>query len=359
MSLRKPLIILSMFMVVALGVTFLVYNTLRREVSGATTPFAAVFTDAYGLNEGDDVRMAGVRVGRVQSVELDGDKAKVSFIVQSDQRLYGNTYASVLYENIIGQRHLALSLGETGSTDQLPANSVIPVERTEPSFDVGTMLNGFEPMFTLLDPKQANNLTQGLIRSFGGDRSSLTALVDQTTEFTETLAGRDKALGDAITSLSKVTSSLAEQSDNLDHTLEQTSQVVEEFDARRPELKSSIGSLAQVTRGLSAVADEVYPSFNELVNRQPGFAAHMVSIEPQVAFAGLNLPLLLKGLARATGEGSYANAYACDVNATGFFPGLNDVTTYIVNAATPGNAHPRVNQNLAWHTPKCRNMSNG
>ncbi|MGD9622162.1 MAG: MCE family protein [Mycolicibacterium sp.] len=359
MSLRKPLFVLSLFMVCAIAVTFLVYNTLRREVPGDTTPYAAVFTDVYGLSEGDDVRMAGVRVGRVQSVELDGTVAKVSFIVQSDQNLYENTLASVLYENIIGQRHLALSLGETGSTEQLPPNSVIPVERTVPSFDVGNMLNGFEPMFTLLDPKEANNLTQGLIQSFGGGRSSLMEVVDQTTEFTRTLAGRDKVLGDAITSLSKVTNNLAEQSDNLDHTLNQTSQVVAEFNAQRPELEASIGSLARTTRGLSAVTDEVYPEFNALVDRKPGFAAHMVGIEPQVAFAGSNLPLLLKGLARSMGDGSYANAYACDLNALGFFPGLNDVTQYIVNAATPGNATPLINQNQGWHTPKCRNMSNG
>ena len=264
--------------------TWLVFNTLRREVAGATTPYAAMFTDVYGLRKGDDVRIAGVRVGRVEGIELDGKTAKVSFIVQSDQHLYGNTNASVIYENILGQRYLGLSLGTTGSTDQLPANSVIPLERTEPSFDVGIVLNGFEPMVSLLDPQEANNLTLGLIRSFQGDRASLTALVDQTTTFSQTLAGRDKVLGDTITSLSKVTSNLAEQTDNLDHTLNQTSQVVEEFDARRPELKSSIGSLAQVMRRLSAITDEVYPSLNELINRQPGFAAYMVGIEPQLAF---------------------------------------------------------------------------
>ena len=77
----------------------------------------------------------------------------------------------------------------------------------------------------------------------------------------------------------------------------------------------------------------------------------MVGIEPQLAFTGANLPLLLKGFARITNEGAYANAYACDLNATGFFPGLNDVVPIIVNAATPGNK--------AQYTPKCRNMANG
>ena len=55
--------------------------------------------------------MAGVRVGRVEKVELDRKLAKVSFVVENEQRLYGNTLASVTYQNIIGQRYLGLSLG--------------------------------------------------------------------------------------------------------------------------------------------------------------------------------------------------------------------------------------------------------
>ena len=62
---------LSLFMVVAVTLTWLVYVTLRRDVGGsARRPYAAMFTDVFGLREGDDVRMAGVRVGRVEKIEL-------------------------------------------------------------------------------------------------------------------------------------------------------------------------------------------------------------------------------------------------------------------------------------------------
>lgn len=359
MRFRGPMIGLTLFMIVSMGLTWLVYATLRRDVSGATTPYAAVFTDVYGLREGDDVRMAGVRVGRVEKIELDGKQAKVSFIVQSDQPLYGNTIAGVTYQNIIGQRYLGLSLGSVGDTARLEPNSVIPVERTDPSFDVGRLLNGFEPMMSLLDPKKADDLTQGVIQSLQGDQASISQFVNETSQITESLAGRDEALGDLITSLSRVTDNIAGQNENLDHTLTQAQTVIGDFDARRPELQSSVGSIAQVTTRLSAIMDEVYPSLNELVVREPGFSKHMVGIEPQLAFAGANLPLLLKGLARIVSEGAYANAYGCDLNITGFFPGLNDMTTYIVNAATPGNATPLTRENLGWHTPKCRNMANG
>ncbi|MBB2989530.1 phospholipid/cholesterol/gamma-HCH transport system substrate-binding protein [Mycolicibacterium iranicum] len=351
MKYRGALVGLSLFMVVAVTLTWLVYVTLRRDVAGSTVPYGAMFTDVFGLREGDDVRMAGVRVGRVEKIELQGDLAKVSFVVQSDQQLLGTTVASVTYQNIVGQRYLGLSLGKTGDPGPLPANSVIPLERSEGSFDVTTLLNGYEPLFSLLDPQDADNLTKGVIQSLQGDEGSITALVAQTSQLTESFAGRDEELGTVITDLNTVMANLAEHNNSLDQVLTQVQSAVATFNGRRQELVDSTGSMARVVRQLATITDEVYPSLNELVEREPGFAGHMVTIEPQLAFTGANLPLLLKGFARITGEGAYANAYACDLNATGFFPGLNDVVPIVVDAATPGND--------ARYSPKCRNMANG
>jgi len=351
MKFRSPLIGLSLFMIVALTLTWLVYVSLRRDVAGNTAHYAAVFTDVYGLREGDDVRMAGVRVGRVEKIHLEGKFAKVSFMVQAEQRLFGNTVASVTYQNIVGQRYLGLSLGKQGGAEQLAPGSVIPLERTEPSFDVTALLDGYEPLFSLLNPRDADNLTKGVIQSLQGDTSSLATLISQTSTLTETFAGRDQALGDVITNLNRVVGNLAQQNDNLDGVITQARDMVSALDRRRPELVSSVGSLARVMGRLSTSAADVYPSVREFIDRQPGAARHILSVEPQVAFFGDNIPLLLKGLVRVGNQGAYGNAYLCDINLFGFFPGLNDAVPIIVNAATPGNK--------AWHTPKCRNMGGG
>ncbi|HKI38856.1 MAG: MlaD family protein [Mycobacterium sp.] len=351
MKFRGPLIGLSLFMVAALTVTWLVYVSLRRDVAGNTASYSAVFSDVYGLREGDDVRMAGVRVGRVEKIDLDGKLAKVSFVVQDEQPLFGNTVASVTYQNIVGQRYLGLSLGTEGSRDRLPPGSVVPLERTEPSFDVTALLNGYEPLFSLLNPHDADNLTKAVIQSLQGDTASLATLTSQTTTLTETFAGRDEALGDMITNLNKVVHSLAQQNANLDGIITQTRDTVSTLDGRRPELVAAAGSLARVMGRLSASATDLYPSIAELIDRQPGFVRHLLSVEPQVAFFADNIPLALKGLTRMANQGAYGNGYACDANFLGFFPGLNDVVPIIVDAATPGNK--------AQHTPKCRNTANG
>jgi phospholipid/cholesterol/gamma-HCH transport system substrate-binding protein len=347
---RGTLVALSLFMVVALTLTWLVYVSLRHDVEGRTASYSAMFTDAYGLREGDDVRMAGVRVGRVEKIDIDGKLAKVSFVVQQEQRLYGNTVASVTYQNIVGQRYLGLSLGREGTVGTLlPPGSVIPPERTEPSFDVTALLNGYEPLFSVFNPHDADNLTKAVIESLQGDTSSMATLVSQTSTLTETFAGRDQALGDMITNLNKIVGNLAAQNDNLDVVITQAGDMVAELDRRRPELVSSVGSMARVLGHLSTSVADVYPAAREFIDRQPGATRHLLSIEPQVAFAGDNIPLLMKGLTRAGNQGAFGNGYVCDVNLLGFFPGLNDVVPIIVNAATPGNR--------AQFTPRCRNTA--
>lgn len=355
MSIRKPAIGLAIFLVITTVMTWLVYATLQRQVTGETTDYAAEFTDVFGLREGDDVRMAGVRVGRVSKVELAGEpgnnKSRVEFALQNDQKILSNTEAAILYQNIVGQRYLDLRLGPNGDTTALPAGSVIPVERTTPSFDVGIVLNGYEPLFATIDPKAADQISKAAVEALSGDTTAWATLVDKTGALTETIAGRDELLGDMITGMDRLFGTLAAQNGNIDQTLKNAQAMVTSLNARRPELVSSMGSLSRVVRQLGAVTNEVNPSLQALIRREPGFAAHLVTIEPQLAFMGANLPKLLKGIARTTQDGAYLNVYTCDLNALGFFPGLNNVTPIVVNAATPGNK--------AQHTPKCRNMANG
>ncbi|MFD9615057.1 MlaD family protein, partial [Streptomyces sp. NPDC059083] len=71
MSVRKPLIGFGIFAIVSILVTAVIWNTLARTVKGDTNTYTATFSDVLGLRAGDDVRMAGVRVGKFEKIELD------------------------------------------------------------------------------------------------------------------------------------------------------------------------------------------------------------------------------------------------------------------------------------------------
>jgi len=347
---RAALIGFTAFMVAALVLTTLVYGTLRRDPAGPTDSYSALFTDVTGLRDGDDVRVAGVRVGRVDSVALAGDSgdiAKVVFQIDNDQSIYPDTVASVMYQNIVGQRYLGLSRDrDNPPAPRLSPGSEIPLDRTEPSFDVGALLNGFEPLFTLLDPAQVDRLSNAMIDAFQGDSAAIAHLVAQTSELTATFAGRDQVLGDVIVNLKTVVNNLAAQDANLDGVITSAQTMVSELNVRRENLVSSVGSLNHAASRIAAIGDATYPQLSELVYREPGFAQHLVGQRDQVAFLGSNVPLVLKGLARISGNGAYGNAYTCSLNMMGFFPGLNNLVPKIVRLASPGN--------VVKNSQKCR-----
>jgi phospholipid/cholesterol/gamma-HCH transport system substrate-binding protein len=353
MKFRTALIGFSTFMVAALVLTTLVYGTLRRDPGGPTDSYTALFTDVTGLRDGDDVRVAGVRVGRVDSVSLAGDAgdsggvAEVTFQIDNDQSIYADTVAAVMYQNIVGQRYLGLSRDLNGApSPRLAPGTQIPLDRTEPSFDVGALLNGFEPLFTLLDPAQVDRLSNAMIDAFQGDSAAIAHFVSQTSELTAAFAGRDEILGDVILNLNTVVDNLAAQDVNLDGVITSAQTMVSELNSRRENLVASVGSLNHAAGRIAAIGDTTYPQLTELVYREPGFAQHLVGPRDQVAFLGSNVPLVLKGLARISGDGAYGNAYTCSLNMMGFFPGLNNLVPKIVRLASPGN--------VVKNSQKCR-----
>jgi phospholipid/cholesterol/gamma-HCH transport system substrate-binding protein len=344
-SYRKPLIGLSLFLVVAAVASWMVFVTLRREVTGPTNTYSAIFTDVSGLHPGDDVRVAGVRVGRVDGVDLEGTLAKVSFRVQREQVLYHDTIAAVIYQNIIGQRYLGLSGGTSGDRTPLADRSQIPLERTRPSFDISYLLNGFEPLVALLDPRQVDNLTNGIIQALQGDSGSVLTLITETSALAESLAGPDQVLGELITKLNDVVTNLARQSDGLQTMIGQTRDVLVTLGNRRDQMVASTGSIRAAMVRLATITDNIRPDLQEIIRREPGFTAHLTGDARQrFAYMGANLPTLLKGLARVSEDGAYLNGYLCDVDSS-IFAFLSRVIPAVVRLASPGN--------ITQHSPMC------
>jgi phospholipid/cholesterol/gamma-HCH transport system substrate-binding protein len=345
MRYRKPLILLSLFLVVSTVSTWLVLNTLRREVTGPVNAYSAIFTDVSGLKTGDDVRIAGVRVGRVDGIDLDGTQAKVNFRVQRNQPLYNDTVVSVTYQNIIGQRYIALSPGTAQHHAPLANAARIPVERTKPSFDISNLLNGFEPLFELMSPQQVDNLTNGIIQALQGDSGSVLTLITQTSALAETLAGPDAVLGDLINNLNDVTAILAKQNTNLQTVIRQSRDVVVTLANRRDELMASVGSINLAAGRLAEIVNNVYPQFHQLMVREPGFLGLLTGdAKDRFSMFMANLILVWKGLARASQSGAYADGVVCDINST-IFAFLGRVIPAFVKLASPGN--------IVQHSPIC------
>ena len=158
----------ALFTAVCLVFTFALITVFGQLRFDDRTGYHAVFTNMSGLKSGNFVRIAGVEVGKVGDLTLHRDgTVTVDFAVDKGVRLTEGTKAVVRYENLIGDRYLALEDGP-GSPRRLPPGATIPLARTSPALDIDALIGGFRPLFRALDPDQVNALSGELLRSLPG-----------------------------------------------------------------------------------------------------------------------------------------------------------------------------------------------
>jgi virulence factor Mce-like protein len=243
-SVAGPSIKLAVFATVTVLLTGVLAATIANTEFGTTSTYTAVFTDASGLAEGDDVRIRGVKVGRVASLEvLDDSLAAVDIEIEADRGLPATVTATVKYRNIIGQRYVALGETEAGRAPLFEPGGTIPVDRTRPALDLTALFNGFQPLFRALTPEDVNRLSFEIIQVFQGEGGIVESLLSHVASLTDSLADKDAVIGSVIDNLNTVMGSIA---------------------ARDQQLSGLIVSLQQFVTGLAGDRDAIFDSLQTI-----------------------------------------------------------------------------------------------
>jgi phospholipid/cholesterol/gamma-HCH transport system substrate-binding protein len=312
-SIRKPLIGFTIFGLVALLVTYVIFSTLERSVSGSTNNYPTFFTDASGLAAGDDVRMAGVRVGRVDKIELDNGRARVEFEVQNDQQVYTNTRGAIRYQNLIGQRYLNLTLVEGRDSKPLAPGSTLELP-SEDSFDVTKLLAGFQPVFETLDAEQVNALSQGLLEAFQGNSVSLSYTVAEVGRLAEDTANRDIVIGAIINNLSTVMRDLSRQGGQLGTVIESMSDLIANLNSNSAAFGSAVSDIGRTADGFADVLSRSRGSLAAAATNGRIATRTLIENGSKLDRMAVDAPIFLGHFPLVLGEGAYLNIYACDLD---------------------------------------------
>lgn len=311
----------SLFALVSILVTGMIWNTLQNNFArGSVRHFTAAFGDVAGLSVNDQVRIAGVRVGKVEEIELDGTTALVHFSVSDDQPVYATSTVAVRYQNLIGQRFVAVERPANATSTPQEPGQTIPRARTTDSLSLSKLLNGFQPVFQLLPAEQVNQLADSLIKAFEGQGPAMDAALEQITELAATFGERDAVFGAIVDNLTPVLTELADAGDSYRTVLRQAGVLVDGLVKER----------AAIGPALDGVADLVGAVHEVLVRtRVPGHRAilalngAMTTFVPQADLLQQilkALPGFIEAFGRATGSGSWLNLYPCHLD--GDVPGL-------------------------------------
>ena len=309
-SLRWAIVQFVAFAVAAAIVLVILANTMMNQVNGGTNAFSADFTNVSGLRPGDDVRAAGVKVGRVQKVELHGRVARVSFDLAKRQPIYSDTRLSVRYQNLLGQRYLAMLPGEQG-TQQMKVGSNVPASRTDPGFDLTALLNGFEPLFATLEPSQINQLSSSIIAVMQGQGGTVESLLSETATLTENLADKDQVLGRVLENLTPVLRNLAVRNDDFEQTLGDLRSLMKGLAKERKSIGESIDGVSELSEATASLVAEARPPLKHDVRTAREFGRISVAEMDRINQLFDSLPGATAAFARPMSHGSWLNMYMC------------------------------------------------
>jgi len=310
---RSEAIKLAVFSIVGALLLGLLYLTLGQVTLGDSRSYRAEMVDASGLESGDVVRVAGVRVGQVDDLEVvDDNRVLVHFHVDVEQRLTDRTHVMVRYENLLGDRYLELDQ-PPGEGAELEEDVTIPVERTAPALDLDVLLNGFRPLFQGLAPEQVNELATSLISTLQGRGGTIESLLAQTAELTNGLADNDEAIGSLITNLDTLLASLDSRDTQLRSTLGEMSELVHGLAKDRDPIAEAVAGISRFSGSLAGVLADARAPLKDVVTATRDVSALLNRNSARLDKTLETLPGAYQRLSRIASHGSFFNFYLCSV----------------------------------------------
>lgn len=312
-GLRGIAIKFAAFCVVSFLLMMLLLNTMTNGISGDSRTFEAEFTDVNGLRVGDDVKAAGVRVGQVKGIEATQEGAVVTIKLLSSQALYDTTRLVMRYQNLLGQRYVALvQTGRRGA--EVEDGATIPVTRTDPGFDLTALLNGFRPLFRVLQPGDVNKLATSMIKVLQGESGTVEQLLQQTGRLSNFLADRDQVIGQVMTNLKPVLDNLAGQDDQLSATVKELRALMTGLARDRRSIGASIDGISQLVGATGSLLTEVRRPVTKVSARLVTVADMLQRSRRSLVDAVPAFTMIFSSLGRATSYENALNVYVCSLS---------------------------------------------
>lgn len=287
-----------------------IYGELRFQDEKS---YHAVFSNVRGLKEGNFVRIAGVEIGKVQSITIQDDaSALVTFSADDSVVLTEGTKAVVRYDDTIGGRFLALEEG-AGGTRKIPPGGTIPLDRTAPALDLEALIGGFKPLFRALDPGQVNALSGQLIAAFQGQGPTIGSVLAQTAALTNTLADRDDLIGQVVVNLNAVLGSLGDHSEQFDTAVDSLSQLVHGLEGRKQDIVNSVAYANEASASISDLLAQARPPLQKVVHETDRTATQVLSDHDYFDNFLKTLPDAYRIANRQALSGDFFSFYICDI----------------------------------------------
>lgn len=250
---RNPVKIGAVSIAVLLMLLVMAFRADSLPLIGGGTTYYANFSEAGGLKTGDEVRVAGVRVGKVNSIELDGDQVKVAFKIREKVNFGEKSGAGVRVKTLLGDMFLEL---EPAGEGQMKAGATIPVDRTESPYDVVEAFEGLADTSANIDKDQLAAALTTLADLTRSTPEEFQAALTGVSDLSRNLAAKDERIDSLLTQLDRVTKVLDERDEDLITLMNNANQLFAALVERREAVHNLLVSTQQLAKELSQLVDD-------------------------------------------------------------------------------------------------------
>lgn len=214
-----------------------------------TYTLAASFDDVTGLLVDDNVKVAGVPVGKVTGVEVEEGKALVRMEIRSDHPLPSDSAAAIRWRNLIGQRYVYLFPGDAPTTFE----DGDVVSETTNVIDLGELFNRLGPVVATIDESQVNDFLETVTSALEGNEADISQALDDLATVVKGLGERDEAIANLIENLEVVSRTIADRDAQIETMLDNLAALARTFSDNTQLLDSAIVEMGAFNRDLSGL----------------------------------------------------------------------------------------------------------
>jgi len=321
---RNPTVIGAIGLVVLAVLLWAAFNAQKLPIIGGGTPYAAIFSEASGLVPDDEVRIAGVKVGTVTGVKLDGPNGrdvKVSFRVKN-AFVGDQTEAVIKIKTLLGRKYLEL---DPAGTAKQKSGSTIPLTRTQTPFDVYPVFSDLTKTVGAIDTKQLGQSLETIAQTFKDTPSDVKSTLDGLSRLSETISSRDQALRTLLARANQVTGVLADQDQQISQLITDGNALLDELNQRRQAIQTLFLNTSQLALQISGlVADNqktLQPALDQLHGVLNILEKNLDNIDRGLAL----LAPFYRVFANTLGNGRWFDTYIQNLSAGGVLGTLTGV----------------------------------
>jgi phospholipid/cholesterol/gamma-HCH transport system substrate-binding protein len=313
MKISGTIIKLSIFTVVMIFFTSCVIIVFSQVRFSSERVYRGEFSDASGLKAGEFVRIAGVEVGKVQSVQVAAqDRALVTFGLYRNAPITVSTRLAVRWENLVGAHYLEL-VDAPGPTTPQPEGQTIPVSRTASALDLDVLVNGFRPLLKALTPDEVNKLSSSLVAVLQGEGDTISGLLQESGRLTSTLADRDQLIGSVIHNLNVVLGTVDKRNTQFDQGIDNLQKLLTGLAAQSVPIGNALVDVNNASRSIGDLLAQTRDSIKSDVAETGRISSAVNSDDKYVDWALRDLPDAYNRLSRLGLYGDFFTFYLCDV----------------------------------------------